>query len=151
MKLSEVKTILTTVEGVTFMLPNNQFVPENFHVTEVGLISKHFIDCGGTERTEKVVNFQLWNANDFEHRLKPQKLLNIIDLSQNKLGIENDFEIEVEYQSDTIGKYNLGFNGKDFLLLAKQTACLAQEVCGLPSLETTKDATACCSPNGGCC
>lgn len=53
MKLSEVKTILSTVEGVNFMLPNNQFVPENFHVTEVGLISKHFIDCGGTERTEK--------------------------------------------------------------------------------------------------
>lgn len=151
MKLSEVKTILSTVEGVNFMLPNNRFVPENFHVTEVGLISKHFIDCGGTERIEEVVNFQLWNANDYEHRLKPQKLLNIIDLAQNKLGIENDLEIEVEYQSDTIGKYNLGFNGKEFLLLSKQTACLAQEACGIPSLEAAKGATACCSPNGGCC
>jgi hypothetical protein len=41
----------------------------------------------------KLVNFQLWNTNDFEHRLKP-KLLDIIALSEI-LGIV-DFEIEVE-------------------------------------------------------
>lgn len=61
------------------------------------------------------MNFQLWNADDFEHRLKPNKLLNIIKLSEEKLGI-GDFEIEVEYQSDTIGKYDLDFNGKTFVL-----------------------------------
>lgn len=33
-----------------------------------------------------------------------------------------DLEIEVEYQSQTIGKYGLGYNGTDFLLLSKQTA-----------------------------
>src|SRR6187549_1579367 len=127
MKLSEIKEVLKTAEAVNFELPNGNFVPEYFHVTEVGLITKNFIDCGGTVRKETVVNFQLWNANDFEHRLKPQKLIHIIELSEKVLGIE------VEYQDQTIGKYDLDFNGKDFQLLNKQTACLAQENCGIPA------------------
>jgi hypothetical protein len=47
MKLSEIKQVLATVETVNFELPNGTFVPEYFHVTEVGLITKNFIDCGG--------------------------------------------------------------------------------------------------------
>nr|WP_315222807.1 DUF6428 family protein [uncultured Flavobacterium sp.] len=157
MKLSEIKKTLETVETVNFQLPNGNFVPENFHVTEVGLITKSFIDCGGTVRKETVVNFQLWDANDFDHRLKPNKLLNIIELSEKVLGIE-DFEIEVEYQDTTIGKYDLGFNGKDFMLLNKQTACLAQDQCGIPSekpkLKLTQlnaNSSNSCTPGGGCC
>ena len=157
MKLSEIKTILETVETVNFQLPNGNFVPEHFHVTEVGLITKTFIDCGGTVRKETVVNFQLWDANDFEHRLKPKKLIHIIELSEKILGIE-DFEIEVEYQDTTIGKYDLGFNGKDFLLLNKQTACLAQEQCGIPAEKTKLNLTQLntnntnsCTPGGSCC
>ena len=94
MKLSEIKEILPTLDNVEFQLENGTFVPEHFHVTEVGQINKRFIDCGGVIRDEKAVNFQLWNADDFEHRLKPGKLLNIIKLSEDKLGIE-DAEIEV--------------------------------------------------------
>ena len=156
MKLSEIKNYLASAEAVNFMLPSGEYVPEHFHVTEVGLVTKHFIDCGGVERIEKVVNFQLWDANDFEHRLKPQKLNNIIALSEKKLGI-GDLEIEVEYQSDTIGKYGLGFNGKDFQLIPKTTACLAQDACGIPpqqlkvtTLEVKNTAQSCCAP-GGCC
>lgn len=131
MTLEQIKKHLATAQAVNFKLPTGAYVPEHFHVTEVGLITKHFIDCGGTERLEKVVNFQLWNANDTEHRLKPQKLLNIIALSESKLGI-GDLEIEVEYQTETIGKYGLHYNGKDFLLVPKQTACLASDACGIP-------------------
>lgn len=157
MKLSEIKTILKTVGTVSFQLPNGNFVPEHFHVTEVGLITKNFIDCGGVVRNETVVNFQLWDANDFEHRLKPGKLIHIIELSEKVLNIP-DFEIEVEYQDTTIGKYDLGFNGKDFLLLNKQTACLAQDQCGIP-VEKTKlsltqlspDNSNSCTPGNGCC
>src|SRR6478672_10714072 len=132
MKLSEIKKLLNSIETVNFQLPNRTFVPEHFHVTEIGLITKDFIDCGGTVRHEKVVNFQLWDANDFEHRLKPQKLNHIIALSEKVLGID-DLEIEVEYQNTTIGKYDLGFDGQNFQLLNKQTACLAEENCGNPT------------------
>lgn len=154
MKLSEIKNQLSNVETVVFVLPNGTYVPEHFHVTEVGLISKNFIDCGGVVRKETVVNFQLWNANDFEHRLKPKKLLDIITLSEKILGI-GDFEIEVEYQTETIGKYDLGFNGKDFTLLNKQTTCLAEDQCGIPpskqKLPDNNTETSCCAPGGNCC
>ena len=154
MKLSEIKTILPTLDNVEFQLENGTFVPEHFHVTEVGQIIKNFIDCGGTIRTEKVVNFQLWNADDFEHRLKPNKLLNIIQLSEEKLGME-DGEIEVEFQSETIGKYDLEFNGKHFILKNKQTTCLAQDACGIPEAKVKVNladvGTSCCTPNSGCC
>ncbi len=157
MKLSQVKALLPTLDNVAFILENGTFVPEHFHVTEVGIITKQFIDCGGTIRNEKTVNFQLWNANDFDHRLKPAKLLSIIELSEKKLGIE-DAEIEVEYQSDTIGKYALAFDGVNFILQNKTTACLAEDKCGIPQekqkiklseLQTAQ--TSCCSPNTGCC
>lgn len=157
MKLSEVKKHLITAEVVNFELEDGTFVPEYFHVTEIGIVTKKFIDCGGTIREEKVVNFQLWNANDFEHRLKPQKLLNIIALSEKVLGIE-DLDVEVEYQSETIGKYDLGFNGNNFILLAKQTNCLASDNCGFPpeklkvnlkQLQLTEQKS--CAPGGGCC
>lgn len=156
MKLSEIKTILPNLSSVEFQLPNGKFIPIHFHITEVGMITKHFIDCGGTIRNEKKVNFQLWEANDFDHRLAPQKLLNIISLSEKKIGIE-DGEIEVEYQSDTIGKYGLEFNGNNFLLTAKQTNCLASDSCGIPAEKLNKNLSeltpnaACCAPGGGCC
>jgi len=157
MKLSEIKEILPTLDNVEFQLENGIFVPEHFHVTEVGTVNKHFIDCGGTIRNERVVNFQLWNANDLEHRLKPTKLLNIIKLSEEKLGIENN-EIEVEYQDTTIGKYDLEFNGKNFILKNKTTACLAQEGCGIPTEKQKMNLSALsskqvssCDPNSGCC
>jgi hypothetical protein len=156
MKLSEIKHLLAEAEAVNFKLPDGTFVPENFHVTEVGMVTKNFIDCGGVVRREEVANFQLWDANDFEHRLKPKKLLNIIALSERVLGI-GDFDIEVEYQSATIGKYDLDFDGKDFVLIAKQTACLAQDACGIPakskvSLQMLGSQNgAACTPGGGCC
>jgi hypothetical protein len=157
MKLSEIKNILQNAETMSFELQNGSSVPAHFHVTEVGMITKNFIDCGGTVRNEKVVNFQLWNANDTDHRLEPLKLLNVISMSEKILGIE-DLEIEVEYQAETIGKYGLDFNGKNFVLTSKQTACLALDACGvlptklkvsLADLQST--AAACCTPGGGCC
>ena len=154
MKLSKIKEILPTLDNVEFQLENGTFVPEHFHVTEVGVITKNFIDCGGTIRNEKVINFQLWNADDYEHRLKPTKLLNIIKLSEEKLDIK-DAEIEVEYQRETIGKYNLEFNGKTFVLKNKMTACLAQDACGIPSekqrIKLSDLTNTCCTPNSGCC
>jgi hypothetical protein len=149
MKLSEIKSLLPSLHDVAFQLENGAFVPEHFHVTEIGSVTKHFIDCGGTIRQEKTVNFQLWDANDYEHRLKPGKLLGIINLSEEKLNIE-DAEIEVEFQNETIGKYDLAFNGSHFVLMNKKTACLASSSCGVPAEKTEKKET-CCAPTSNCC
>jgi hypothetical protein len=155
MKLSQVKSKLNELETIAFQLPNGELVPNHFHVTEVGKVTKHFIDCGGTVRNEEVVNFQLWNSNDYDHRLHPEKLLKIIELSEKTLGI-SDSEIEVEYQGDTIGKFGLDFDGTNFLLTNKQTDCLAKDSCGVPAekpkvkLSELKDQP-CCTPYGNCC
>ena len=149
MKLSQIKEYLNTLETVDFKLQDGTSVPEHFHVTEIGIVTKHFIDCGGTVRNEKVANFQLWDANDTDHRLKSHKLLSIIALSEKVLGME-DLEITVEYQTETIGKYSLKFDGKSFLLMSTHTDCLAKENCGAP-LQNKEIENACCSPDSNCC
>lgn len=157
MKLSQVKALLPTLENVAFKLENGTFVPEHFHVTEIGMVIKKFIDCGGTIRDEITVNFQLWNADDYDHRLKPTKLLHIIELSEKQLGIE-DAEIEVEYQDETIGKYSLAFDGANFILQNKTTACLALDKCGIPQekqklnlSEVTNKQSNSCTSHSACC
>jgi hypothetical protein len=153
MKISEMTQALPQLAAVSFRLPDGTYLPPHFHVTEVGLVTKHFIDCGGVERRETVANFQLWEAGDYDHRLAPQKFLHIIELSKRLLGAE-DLPIEVEYQQATIGKFGLDFDGTDFLLTPKQTACLAQDACGIPSPDFALpqlQMAACCTPGGGCC
>jgi len=154
MKLSTLKDALTQCTEIRFILPNGSFVSPHFHVTEVGRISKHFIDCGGVERTEQTINFQLFEAEDFDHRLSAEKLLSIIQLSETKIGLP-DAEIEVEYQEGTIAKYGLDFNGANFLLTEKRTACLAEDQCGIPKkkveLKTIGSANSSCTPGSGCC
>ena len=155
MKFSEVKEVLKQIKTIRFQLPDESMVPNHFHITEVGEITKRFIDCGGTVRKETVVNFQLWNANDYDHRLQPEKLLKIIESAEKTLAIE-DNEIEVEYQGETIQKFGLDFDGNQFLLTTKQTDCLAKDACGIPAEKPKLKLSAlnnqsCCTPNSGCC
>lgn len=157
MKLSAFKNQLDKISQLNFVQPNGTYVPRHFHITEAGLVTKHFIDCGGTVRIEKAVNLQIWVAQDFDHRLEPLKLKKILALAENLFGQE-DLEVEVEFQTDTIGRYGVEFDKENFLLTTKQTDCLAKELCGLP-LEKTKlalselqsSASSCCTPGGGCC
>lgn len=151
MLLSQFLLALNQVENFRFQTPNGEFVPHHFHITEVGMSHKYFIDCGGTERKESKVNFQLWSSDDVQHRLKPQKVIDIIRLSQQKIGV-SDTEIEVEYQGTTIEKYALGFDGSNFQLLSQQTDCLAKDNCGIPEKQPqNSESSSCCDPAAGCC
>ena len=157
MKLSEVTHALQTLERIAFVLPDGSQVPAHFHVTEVGQVDKRFVDCGGTLRQESTVSFQLWNADDYDHQLHPEKLVSIIGIAQRKLDLV-DGEVEVEYQGErNIEKFRLGFDGEHFQLLATQTACLAQDACGLPAAEPSPTfrnfapQSTPCTPGGGCC
>lgn len=157
MTLSEFKKHLETLSEINFQKTDGSFIPKHFHITEVGQVTKKFIDCGGTIRNEMLVSMQLWESIDDWHRLEPNKLLSIIALSEEKLGIE-DVEIEIEYQSDTIGKYGVSFENNTFKLLPKMTDCLAMDKCGIPIekvkknlSELTPSIQSCCSPGSGCC
>ena len=156
MKLSELKNHLGEVTAVNFVQPDGNVVPTHFHITEAGLVSKHFIDCGGTIRTEKAISFQVWASDDTHHRLEPGKLLKIISMSESLFNNE-DLEVEIEYQTDTVGKYGLNFKDESFLLTAKKTDCLAKDHCSVApakqklQLKELQTQEACCTPGGGCC
>jgi len=155
MKLSQIKAALNGLEEIRFVLPDGKVVPAHFHVTEIGLIDKHFIDCGGTVRRESVINFQLFTATDYDHRLAAQKLQSIIELSEKTLALP-DAEIEVEHQGQTIEKYSLEFDQGIFRLIAKQTDCLAKDKCGIPELKPKRNLASLseetsCTPGSGCC
>ena len=156
MKLLELKNILKTLSEISFQFENGLHIPLHFHITEVGLITKDFIDCGGEVRHEKVVNFQLWYSNDTNHILKPSKIIDIIELSEKQFSFEN-LDIEVEYQNDTIGKYDVSYNGNNFVLINKMTDCLSKDKCGISQLKIKKPLVTfgnnsnSCNPEDGCC
>ena len=153
MLLTAFKQSLIELDTLKFQLPNGQFVPSHFHITEVGNVKRNYIDCGGKLREENKINLQLWVASDTNHRLKPNDILEILQLAEKQLGYSN-LELEVEYQQNTVGRYKLAFDGTVFQLINTQTACLALDQCGIPQekprvrLSTTGVN---CNPNSGCC
>ncbi len=157
MKLSEFKNQLKTLESIQFVKSSGEKVPRHFHITEIGQLDKKYMDCGGTVRLESKISIQLWKSVDVWHRLTNEAVLKIIEISESKLAIQ-DAEIEIEYQGDTIEKFDLNFDGKQFILGNTQTACLSADQCGV-SVEKIKKqlselevkAESCCTPGSGCC
>ena len=156
MKLSEFKEQLETVNQLQFILQNGQKVPSHFHITEVGVTTKQFTDCGNTFRTSKKITFQLWASVDIYHRLESQKVLKIINSVVNKLEAD-DLEIEIEYQQETVGKFGLDFIDNQFVLTNTFTDCLAKSNCGIPTdkikatVDKLKEKAACCGTESNCC
>jgi hypothetical protein len=147
MKLSEFKSTLNEVTQIKLILPNGTLVPAHFHVTELALISKNFIDCGGVARVERKITFQLWVANDIDHRLTSLKWLGIIKKGELDYGL-TDEPVEIEFQGQTIERYGISFSEGVFNLTPLFTECLAPDHCGIPSTELPKPS---CTPNSGCC
>ena len=154
MKISEFLYALSGLESLVITNENGQPIPAHFHVTEVGQTTKNHIDCGGTVREDKCISMQLWVADDVNHRLSPQKLAGIILQSAN-LWKQEDLPIEMEYQENTIGRYDVSFSDGKFILCSKQTACLAPDQCGVPEakqkVKLSELTPTTCKPGSGCC
>jgi len=156
MKLSELRISLEAAKELHFRLPNGEAVPAHFHLTEIGLIDKTYVDCGGQKRQEQKASLQLWWSNDTEHRLEASKLAGIIDGASTLFG-SLDPEVEVEYQMETIGKFGLGQGAHGYELIALQTDCLAKDNCGITPAPKQKlsmadlESNTTCTPGGGCC
>ena len=97
MKISEFKNIVQHLKYIVFELPEGKKVPSHFHITEIGIIRKTYIDCGGNIRDENLINMQLWYSNDINHKIGPAKILKIIQNSEKRLKFQED-EIQIEYQ-----------------------------------------------------
>lgn len=131
--------------SLKFILPDGDVIPPHFHLTEVGRVEKNFIDCGGTKRQSVSCLLQLWTANDLDHRLVTDKLLNIIEMAAPLLQ-SDQLPIEIEYGESVAATYTIGdvvsaFGEVRFALLGKQTDCLAKEKCGVDG----------CCDTQGCC
>ncbi len=140
----------------------------HFHITEIGKVTKDFVDCGGTRRVTEACVLQTLVANDTDHRLTSDKLSAIFARTDD-LGFEGYFPVEAEVQVDTIAIYLIS-SGKNedgklvFELTPKNTACLAPDACGLEvipvtsqtadspqqmALETSEDSECCGGGDGG--
>ena len=131
------------LDVLRFKLPNGH-VPEHFHITEVGVSDKCFVDCGGYQRRLTYVCFQLWTADDYDHRLSPKKLSSIIEAAEKSLK-PGDWLVQVEYQAETIGIWGVEFKDGVFCLTPTKTDCLAKDKCGIPVIQND-----CCS-GADCC
>jgi hypothetical protein len=137
MKFSEFKEALRVAGDarVEFALPNGEVVPSHYHVTEVGLVSKDFFDCGGSRRRDEYCALQLWVAGDIDHSLTASKISDILRFTESVL-VDKDLPVMVEYQRDSISRYRVGSMarvfGKVTIALAPVfTDCLAPDRCGL--------------------
>lgn len=147
MLLSEFVEHLSTLESVNFILPNQSIVAPHFHITEIGELSRRFVDCAGKVRTTNKINFQLWVDHDTHHRLSVIKLKGIITKAKRVLEL-GDYPISVEYQGQTIESYGLEKHSKGFELIALQTTCLSPQGCVVDPVEEPIES---CAPNSGCC
>ncbi len=151
MQLHELKSVLQDHprQNVRFVLPTGVEIPAAFHVTEVGQVSKVFVDCGGRVHSDLTCVLQTWIGSDRDHRLSAEKLDRILDLGRSVVATDA-LDVEVEYEDATISQYPIaGWTSRGealFIdLVSKHTDCLAKERC-LP----TADEEACCS-TAGCC
>lgn len=138
MTLTELKAALERepAAALHWMLPDGDFVPPHFHVTEVGRVRKDFVDCGGVRRSTAACVLQLWTANDVDHRLVSARLAMILGLADDLFN-DAEYDVEIEYDRGVLATYPLGGveftpGGLLFHLGAKHTACLAPERCGVP-------------------
>ena len=76
MKLSQFAGLLETHPEKPFhlVLPGSHIVPVSFHITEVGHVTKKFIDCGGKLHTVQSCQLQVWLGTDTDHRLLAGKM-----------------------------------------------------------------------------
>ena len=153
MKLSTFKKTLSELDTLKFQLPDGHFVPAHFHITEVGNLTRNYIDCGGIVRQENKISIQLWVASDNDHRLKPDKVLDILKLAEKQFELSN-IDVEVEYQQSTIGSFKLACEGSVYQLINTHTTCLAQDKCGIsqekPRVRLTPKGLS-CNPESDCC
>jgi hypothetical protein len=140
MHVAEFKKALSenACRNIRFILPTGTKAPSHAHVTEVALIEKKFIDCGGTFRTDSLCRLQTWFADDTDHRLTAAKLLSILDKSASFLG-NDDLEVDVEHEAPFVSQFpieKIEVEGEELAIRLgiKHTACLAEDRCLPPHL-----------------
>lgn len=110
MKLSRFSELLQSHPDKPFhlVLPGSGTVPASFHITEVGHVTKKFIDCGGKLHSVESCQLQVWLGDDTDHRLYAGKMARVLDLAKAK-GVlpAEDLDVEIEYEETAISQYTV--------------------------------------------
>ena len=137
MKLNQLKSLLRAHPDALprFILPDGEQIPAHFHLTEVGHVTKKFVDCGGTFRESEACVLQTYVADDFDHRLKANRFADILDLGRPILP-GDDLDVEVEWDCCVVSQYPIASaqaadDRLEFQLAARHTDCLAKQKCGI--------------------
>jgi hypothetical protein len=137
MNVGELRAALAAqpAAALHLMLPDGDFVPAHFHVTEVGRVQKDFIDCGGTVRSVVSCLVQVWVAADTAHRLTAGKLAGIFGAAAPLLK-SDALPVEVEYEGAAVSQFPVAGvevtpAGLLLHLGTKHTDCLAPDRCGV--------------------
>lgn len=158
--LTTFRTTITENPGCSVLIeiaPSVAVAP-HFHVTEIGRVVKEFVDCGGKPRSETRCLLQTLVAGDVDHRLDSTKLAGILKLA-DRLELTGEEPVEIEHQERSISTDDVRSITRDgdtlvIRLEPKQTACLAEDACGIPGLKVLQ-ADACslpiCDSDKGCC
>lgn len=151
MKLSDLRAVLEEYPDTLprFVLPDGDYIPAHAHVTEVGHVSKSFIDCDGVTGKSETVLLQTHVGQDTDHRLQSDRFAKILQLGERVLPHDR-LEVEVEYDCCVVAQYPVAGvkpAGKylDVILEKRHTQCLARE------RQKAATATACCAAAATCC
>jgi len=138
---------------VRFILPDGGAIPAEAHVTEAGHVTKRFIDCGGTRRSQETCLLQVWvSERDQSHRLFAGKLGGIMEKARAIVPSET-LQMEVEYGPSVVAQYTVTHvaaeHGELRVTLGnKATDCLARELCEVSPATTS---CGCAQTAGSCC
>ena len=153
MKLKQLKALLDANPNKQFFiqLPDTKQVPVSFHVTEVGLVNKTFIDCGGKVHSVQTCQLQVWVGDDIDHRLETGKLATILGIARSIVP-DDDIDLEIEYEDALISQYPIteavvSEEAVTLYLTTKHTDCLAKELCLVP---VGAQSGCGCGPTGCC-
>ena len=158
MKLTELKAILREHPSAypRFLLPDGDEVPAHFHITEVGHVTKRFIDCGGKlhDRTDTCL-LQTYVADDLDHRLNAGTFAKILELGAQVLPHDH-MPVEIEYDCCVVAQYPIAeaeFKGEhiEIQLGEKHTDCLAKQQCGMDGEGCAYPGDANKEATGSCC
>lgn len=132
-----------------FVLPDGDSIPAHAHVTEVGHVVRHFIDCGGITGKEEKVLLQTHVGDDTDHRLRANRFAEILRLG-NRVLPSADLHVDVEYDCCVVAQYPVAeakLEGQHLNLILNRgrTRCRARE---RRQSETSDD---CCASSATCC
>lgn len=147
-------------KSLFFEYQPGQFVPANYHITEVKNLTIDSVDCGAGTDSWKETIIQLWESpseigkTEFMSAFKALGILTKVDKMRP---MERDAELKFEYSNNSFHTAQLfvedySWNNEKLVikLSVKKTDCKAKEACSVP-VETIQKPTTTCAPGSGCC